>query len=196
MPSASGPRALIEVAIAPMARLLNEAGYRKKGRNFSKVSGASVAILNVQASQLSRDNSARFTINLGSYIPSVSSLANGSTVIPSSYEECSWFSPIGFIMPSRNDKWWTVSSELSPGDIAEEVVFDVQTFAMPWLERNFTVGGLVESLRISGSRGAADLLWKLGKRQAAVECIGLVPQNTASRATAVQQWLKDHSIEP
>ncbi len=195
--SATSSSRLVEAAIEPMAKLMKEAGYRKNGRNFSKTSGTSVAILNVQSSRWNSEDSARFTINLGSYIPAISSVTNGGhDAAPRSYEDCSWFIGIGFIMPSRNDKWWAVSPEFPTDDISEEVLFDVKTFALPWLERNFSVEGLIESLRISGNRGAADLLWKLGQRHAAVECIHLVPPNTAARKAAIQQWLKEHTLEP
>lgn len=187
------PKELIDAAVAPLSSALREVGFKRTGHRFHKDAGEARTFLEVQASQWNRVESARFTINLAVYVPSIlRKLGDEVGPLPKSEEGFTWGERIGFVTPARLDHWWQLEGEESIEGVSSQVVETVCRYALPWLDAAATYEGLCELLALSSGIPAADMLWSLGLHSEAVACVKRMPQNTSGRIQAAAEWLRSH----
>jgi len=151
-------------------------------------------LLEVQASQWNQENSARFTINLAVYVPSIlRKLGEEVGAPPKSEVGCTWGARIGFVTPERLDRWWELDGVESVAGVSLQVVDTVRRYALPWLETAATYEGLCGILALSNGIPAADVLWSLGLHSEAVACVKGMPLTSSGRVQAAAEWLQAHA---
>lgn len=187
------PKELVDAAVTPLSAALREAGFKKSVRRFHKDAGEARMLLEVQASQWNQENSARFTINLAVYVPSIlRKLGEEVGPPPKSEVGCTWGERIGFVTPERLDRWWQLDGEESVANVSSQVVDTVRRYALPWLETAATYEGLCRILAQSNGIPAADMLWSLGLHSEATACVKGMPLNSLGRVQAAAEWLQAH----
>ena len=192
------PKELIDKAIAPLASLLKEAGFRKLGRRFYRDIDESRIFLEVQASQWNREGyGTSFTINLGLFVPDVLRKL-GRDVIdrPKSIHQCTWNERIGVVTPSRCDLWWKIDDEKSVPEVSANLLEVVRESALPWLESAVSYEGFCSALASSKGIGPANMLWELGRKEEAIACIKRVTDANPGQYKVLEEWLESHVTLP
>ena len=143
---ATVPSKLIdEVLRLGPAPFLKQAGFKKLARRFVRSVGASTAHIDFQASQWNVKTRARFTINLGSYFPSIAE-ANGQPIVedPAKQRLLTAGIRIGHLLPDPQDYWWSIEPDTNLESLANELVTVLDKYASPYLERISTLEGVAE----------------------------------------------------
>lgn len=123
-----------------LAKRLKTEGFKKHSRTWVRSNAALSHVVNVQASQWNFEDQAKFTINLGVYVPAVAErrgiVAKGS--YPKEYDS-TVRARIGSLMPDRLDHWWAVSRASDLASVAADVEETFMRFGAPWLASLATV---------------------------------------------------------
>jgi hypothetical protein len=150
-------RALLRDEIGPGLRAL---GLKGSGRVYSLDDDVCWARLGLQASRHNSDQEVRFTINLcvvgreawarardaAPHLPEVPRVG----VEYGRYAKLDFSQRLGWLMPGRQDRWWTVLSEGATG-VGGEVLDAVRVYGLPAL---LAARARVEDARAEGA-GAA-----------------------------------------
>jgi hypothetical protein len=136
---------VIKLGIAP---LLKENGFSKKGRNFHKAAGEAIQVVNIQADKWNQGYTGQFTINLGVYFRAISEISERSIVdgLPKEYD-CTIVNRLGFLMPTQDDKWWSLGDGVEDEQVASDVADALKECGLPWLQSASTRDGLRASFQ-------------------------------------------------
>ncbi|MBN1899806.1 DUF4304 domain-containing protein [Candidatus Sumerlaeota bacterium] len=114
---------------------LKSMGFRKSGNTWIR-SENWTKVINIQLSKWNTSSKASFTVNLGVYIEPLHAISEEPPISGSLKEyHCDVRSRIGELLPDKKDKWWDVTSGVSPETLAEEVFEDISQYGLPWLDR-------------------------------------------------------------
>lgn len=136
----------IKAAIAgEPTRLLELAGFQKKGHHFYKVLDNSTIHVGFQADRLNTPGHASFTANVWSYHPAIAS-AQGEKPIadPTKQRFAHSGMRIGHLLPQQQDYWWVIASATEVNSVANEVAIALEKFGLPYLEQIATLEGVAE----------------------------------------------------
>lgn len=184
---------LVKIGIAP---ILKDAGFKKNARDFYHVQAESIAVINVQASRWNCGKEGQFTINVGRYYPKVGERIRDGKFSPFPKEyECTIRRRIGSLMPAGTDLWWTVSLEQNNMKILEQTRDAVQNFVLPWLARIESITGLKELLDSDASFDAAQILFAVGDKSAAKECLLRLLSIRPTDWQRIELWAHRHGID-
>jgi Domain of unknown function (DUF4304) len=177
----------ISLGLSP---LLKKLGFRKLGRHFFQTSDTATCHIDIQASQWNAPDSASFTVNLWSYLPTIA-LAKGEEPIAEPLKQkyrahCGI--RIGHLLPEAGDFWWRIESAVDVPKIAADLASSIEKYAIPYLDRITTLSGVAElsghipAIGNSPTEPKAIALRLLGRQQEAndVEAL-LLAQADASR---------------
>ena len=137
--------------VAAMAETLRPAGFKKTGLNFARPVNDVIQLISLQSSVSSTASTLKVTVNIGVWLPILAEDWQKPDVW-----ESHWNSRIGFLMPERNDFWWSVSSEPEASVTALQISEAIQRFVFPQLERLATSDTLVELWRSGVSPGLTE----------------------------------------
>ena len=129
--------ALIDQAVgAELALRLRSLGFRKTARNFRRATPASLQIVNVQGSAWNFPESARFTVNLGVWLPAAAEALGEAPLdrAPPEYQ-CHVRSRIGMLSPDGRDLWWEITETDQIPAVAKDLAAAVVHIGMPWLDQ-------------------------------------------------------------
>jgi hypothetical protein len=118
------------IVIDAMAGTLTPLGYRRTGFVFRRVLGQLVHLVQLQGSRSSSAEVAKLTVNLAVFVPSLSPPGKDPAVIAAQ-----WRSRIGGLMPEKNDRWWTISSERQAVAAASEISDALANHGIPALSK-------------------------------------------------------------
>jgi hypothetical protein len=183
---------LIGLELAPY---LKSMGFKKKARDFYRVDAESIAVINVQASQGNAGEKGRFTINVGRYFPAIAKVQDKtlSGSHPKEYE-CTVRERLGALMDG-NDKWWVVDTATDNAEIASELRYVVERFAMPWLQRIATLSGLRQNPARSQPLTEASLAFLFGDRESAIRLAREFRKDRPMAASAVEVWAQRNGLD-
>jgi hypothetical protein len=118
-----------------LAPLLEEVGFRRKGRTFRRESPDRIDVINVQGSKWNAGRTGEFTINVGVYYPRLAELYDPYRPdgLPEEYH-CTIRNRIGMLMGRRTDKWWKLGRYTRDEKVSADVTDCVRDHALPWLE--------------------------------------------------------------
>lgn len=135
----------IKLGIAP---LLKEHGFSKRGRNFHKRFDEGIQVVNIQADKWNEGGIGRFTINLGVYFRAIALITERWPVdgMPKEYE-CTIRNRLGLLMPTRDDKWWSLGDGIKDEWVASDAADALAEFGLSWLQSASTREGLRASFQ-------------------------------------------------
>jgi hypothetical protein len=124
-----------EVASRLHSDLLKPRGFKKTAYTWIR-EDEWPKLINLQLSKWNSSEEARFTVNLGVFIPELHNAAGSYPVTGQPKEpDCDVRSRIGMLLPPGTDKWWEVSAASDEGKLFDEVIADLVEVGLPWLDR-------------------------------------------------------------
>ena len=123
-----------EIASSLHSTVLKPRGFKKNAFTWIR-HDEWPKLINLQLSQRNTSAEARFTLNLGVYIPELHN-ASGSYPVTGDPKEpdCDVRSRIGMLLPQGTDKWWDVSTATDCGSLFDEVSANLVEVGLPWLD--------------------------------------------------------------
>ena len=115
-----------------LTELLRPLGYRNSSNLFSRPSVDVVHLIEVQGSRQSTSGNAKFTVNVGVFVPALV-YADVSDITKPSIPLAHWRARLGSLSPEQVDMWWHASTLAQAQSAAEDVAGRVQLYALPAL---------------------------------------------------------------
>lgn len=132
-------------------RYLRSYGYRKQVRSFFKQADDIFQVINFQAGRGNTPQAGDLTINLSLTFPYFHEIWAG-TAFPSNpgsaAQILSW--RIGHLLPSAQDKWWTVIAQSDLSATSNEIVKLLEEQAIPFLDQKANMESIREILEHGG----------------------------------------------
>lgn len=188
------PAKLIDAVVAQgLAPLLKSHGFAKAGRSFHRRRGERWQVVNVQASSGNSAAQARFTLNLGLYVPEIEALAGHSPPAgkPKEYD-CTLRERIGLLMPQARDHWWTLAPDSDPASLAPELAEAFAAYGLPWLEGHADLAGIAARLADAPTILAAAAALAAGDREAAARRIEHMKAERPRAVAVAEAWAARH----
>jgi Domain of unknown function (DUF4304) len=122
-----------------VTKRLREIGFSKNQSTYSKRLDEILWLINIEKSRWNDLNELEFTINCGIYVPGVWSIyANLNEPTNPKVENSSVYFRIGMLTPERKGIWWKLLKDDSIETdtiVAEDMVFNIEKFALPFLTK-------------------------------------------------------------
>jgi len=133
--------------------VLRAAGFRKKGRRYSRILTDRVELLIVEASSWNRFDTGTFSIGLAIVIPELALRLRSIKVelLKAKGFESGIHENLGFLLPEQHPDSWCVQINESNTEEGERVRSAVVEHALPWYEKARSEDGLMEVLENSRS---------------------------------------------
>jgi hypothetical protein len=136
-------------------QLLSPLGYRKTANQFVRQSQNVVHLIQIQGSRQSTAAEARFTVNVGIFVPALV-YADVRDVTKPSVPLAHWRARIGSLSPENEDLWWKVSNQKQAMVAAQDVATRIESFALPVLATLPSLESLLILWRSGKSPGVTD----------------------------------------
>ena len=127
-------------AIAQVSRdycspLLKSHGFKMRGTGFWRATDGLLHDIRFQASMWGTSASGQFTINVGVTHPQMYELFVRRP-IPRNPSSAQWpiSERIGFLLPEKRDRWWSVDEGTDVSTLGQEIVRIVEASAIPFLD--------------------------------------------------------------
>jgi len=129
------PQNIINAMVASLhQRHLKPLGFRKSGTTWIRPTEWK-HVINVQLSKWNSSEEAQFTVNLGISIDPLHAATEALPLKGALKEyDCDVRARIGQLLPTKQDKWWTVSPDIDPEGLADDVFTNLVKHALPWFE--------------------------------------------------------------
>lgn len=171
-------------------------GFKKSGNNWTRAIDSGVTqAANVQGSDSNTTDHAKFTLNLGVYLPELAHIL-GQTPIDSPREvNCHLRCRVSRLM-GVGDRWWFATSEREADEAGDELLLAWTAHALGWLEEVSTPTGALGWLRrtdfaFHGPVFGAALALLVGDEQQAKE---IVEQNKDRMKASSRAWAREHGV--
>lgn len=113
---------------------LKPLGFERSKSTFWTRSGNNIGIIDVQRSVKSAVDRVIFTFNIGVWSDRIGRFGPGNAKShPPVVDDCHWHERIGFLLPDREDKWWTISANDDPAVVTEQLSRVIVDVAVPAL---------------------------------------------------------------
>ena len=165
-----------QIADRGIVPTLKNAGFHRRGSDFSRNYGEALQVVNLQLSSGNTKELGRFTLNIGVHFNRVAALLFGKDPMPVNPKEssCLLRARVGLLMPEQNDHWWSVTPETNGEAVSKELAAVCSSYVLPWLEHFKSVAetdwkprrGMIQH---PCAEAAANLV--LGKTERAARCI-------------------------
>lgn len=143
-------------------RLLKELRYRKTRLTWVGT-GRWVQVINIQLSRWNDAGNAQFTVNLGLFIEPLHTASGARPVSKNLKEyECYVRERIGELMPTKSDQWWRVKRDSDPDRIAQDLISNLERFALPWFGKMNNYEAVAKHLMKSNIPFLAAIAFQLG----------------------------------
>lgn len=114
--------------------LLIESGFKGRGNTFISKKAEVWSLINFQKSRKSSAAEVAFTVNLGIASSTLFNFYSKEVQQPT-IEDCHYRQRIGFLLPSHNDKWWTINSGIDIDSLCEDLKKCLTEYAFIELEK-------------------------------------------------------------
>lgn len=123
-----------ELVTKMIASCLKGRGFSRKGLTFYINQHENYGLINFQKSTKSNSDVVIFTVTVGvvsrRLLRFFSSEQRSANLL---VDDCHWRERLGFLLPSRQDKWWTIDANTSITYLAEEISDYITALAIPKL---------------------------------------------------------------
>ena len=128
--------------------LLREAGFRKKGTEYSRAREGLSHLVSIQTSQWNDQNELGFTINCGVLVPGVIEVYANKKVGAPKIEDCSMHIRIGSLTAQKTDLWWSLkeSAQQTDSGIGQDVADKLHELILPFLDQFNTTSDVIDFL--------------------------------------------------
>ncbi len=140
-----------------IAPALREQGFSRRGSTFHLREEGNWGMINVQRSQTSTADQVSFTVNLGVASRRLMAFWQQPAEKRPSVWDCHWRERIGFLLPARQDRWWTIDADTPPHTVAQEVRDATVSLAVPEVRRNLSDEALRDLWLAGRSPGTTDI---------------------------------------
>ena len=161
-------------------RILGRAGFARTKQSFRIESNGNVGIIAVQKSLKSTADRVVFTLNVGVWSSRIAGFAGGSSQ-PTEIDDCHWRERIGFLLPDREDTWWTIRETDEPATVSDELRPVIEDVVVPAVMAHITDEALRDEWLTGKSPGLTEVQ-RLMHLAVLLKQIG--PQNALSSVVA------------
>jgi hypothetical protein len=168
-------------------------GFARAKRSFWTQSENNVGIIDVRKSSKSTTDRATFTMNVGMWSARIGRFVTGRLKShPPGIDDCHWRERIGFLLPAREDRWWTIGESDDPATVAGQLSPIFNDVAVPAVIAHLQDEALRDEWLAGNSAGLTDvqrlmyltiLLQEIGPRDALRGVIAELKMKTQGRAT-------------
>lgn len=129
---------------SPIGVHLRELGFRKKRNTFFRSSENGWIAIDFQASQFGTRKSVSFTINLAINFVELRVPGEDQPSLGRAHIDAQ---RIGALLPQARDFWWSLEPETDLASTSDELIRDLDQYAIPWLERRQVFSETLTALR-------------------------------------------------
>ena len=182
------------------APVMKEHGFSRKGPTFYRRERDNWGVVTFQKSTTSTAERVRFTVNLGVTSGRLVEFFSGrSQDTPPSVWVCPWRERVGFLLPERQDTWWTIDATTSRDELGRAVTDLLRSVVIPAVQQHLTDEALRDLWLTGRAPGATDiqrllclsvLLKDLGPADRLDDVITELRRKAAGTATAAT--VEDH----
>lgn len=149
---------LYKALISRVAQTLRGRGFSKKGNCFFREAEGNWGLIGFQKSRKSSADEVVFTLNIGTCSGRLLRFFFQDWLDQKpSIEICHWRERIGFLLPDRQDKWWTIKSSDSIDFLVAELNCHMVDVVFPSINQNLSDGQLCEEWLSGRSPGLTDI---------------------------------------
>jgi hypothetical protein len=130
---------------SPIGVHLRELGFRKQRNAFFRSTEHGWIAIDFQASQFGTRESVSFTVNLGANFVELRTSGEEPPLLGRAHVE---FQRLGHLLPQARDYWWRLEPDTDLDSIANELIWALDQYAIPWLERRQVFSEVLDAVRI------------------------------------------------
>jgi hypothetical protein len=119
--------------VCEVERLLRDEGFSRKDDSFHNVNDGITRGLEFQRSEHTSKNQLKFTLNIGIRSDRLRHILGQPQIAP--VWDYHVFRRIGFLLPSREDRWWSVTPDTEIPILSAEIKGIICLGALPFLRR-------------------------------------------------------------
>ena len=144
--------------IKVISSLLKEKGFSRKGTCFYLRRGNNWGLLDFQKSRKGIVGETIFTVNLGICSGRLLEFLSPDLLEQKpSIEACHWRERVGFLLPERQDKWWSIRSTGPLNSLVNELKDCLDQAAIPAIEQHLSDEQLCSEWLSGKSPGLTDI---------------------------------------
>lgn len=130
------PADKLKELVGRIAPVLKGHGFSRKGLTFYINRDGNYGLINFQKSTKSNSDMIIFTINIGVISRRLLQFFSAEQRSTDLFvDNCHWRERIGFMLPTRQDKWWTIEANTSTEHLAEELCEYIVSLAIPEINK-------------------------------------------------------------
>lgn len=138
--------------------VLKERGYSRKGNIFYVRQNGNWGLIDFQKSRKSSVSETIFTINLGVCSHILAEFFKPEEVGRNPpIDACHWRQRIGMLLPNRDDKWWSITSQTSVEEFIQEIQTCLLDYGVAEIEKYIANEQLVSLWLSDQSPGLTDV---------------------------------------
>lgn len=172
--------------------LFKAKGFRKSGRTFRRQIGQDWQILNLQGSLRNNAEECRFAVNLAIYIDVIASCAGRRYEDPKE-SQGTLRARLEEVAPSVPD-WWTIQPGPNTTALAADLTGAVESFALPWLDRNLALEVACQSLSGQFSRESIASALVLGRNEEALRRLKHIVETRPRASENFLGWARERGL--
>jgi hypothetical protein len=130
---------------APIGVHLRGLDFRKKRNAFFRSTEHGWIAIDFQASQFGTRERVSFTVNLAVHFVELREDADDRLTLGLAHID---HQRIGHLLPQARDFWWHLEPETDVKSVSDELVSDLDRYAIPWLERRQVFSEALIELRV------------------------------------------------
>lgn len=138
--------------------ILRLAGYARSQRTFRLLVDPGVGMIEVQKSAKSTSDRVILTVNVGVWSARVARFMTGRVESgPLAVDDCHWRERIGFLLPDRDDRWWTIGGGDDAAIVTGAVGGAIESVAVPAVNAHLRDEALRDEWLTGKSPGLTDI---------------------------------------
>lgn len=148
---------LYKKLLAIVSSELGKHDYSRKGARFYLSKNSNWGVIEFQKSNKSDADRIVFTVNIGVCSKALLDFFSESGATAPSIEDCQFRQRLGFLLSSKDDRWWSLTAETDVEFIGLEISTAIVNFAVPEILENICDAALVKRWLSDDSPGLTDI---------------------------------------
>lgn len=138
--------------------VLKREGFARAKRLFWVERASNIGVVDVQKSSKSTGDQTIFTFNIGVWSDRIGRFVTSNRKSkPPEVDDCHWRERVGFLLPGRNDKWWTIGESDDPTRVSQELGAIIEDVAVPAVMAHISDDALRDEWLAGQSPGLTDM---------------------------------------
>lgn len=142
--------------ISQLGLILKPYNFKLKGSTFYLFKDDNWGLVEFQKSKSSTSESVTFTINLGTCSNLLRKIKERDLKVKPIIAECDWKKRIGFLLPAKNDHWWTIDKNTNLTKLTEEISSIIKDQIIPEIMNYIRDEQLEKHWRTGNSEGLTE----------------------------------------